>query len=190
MQHWVTFFPCSQFAKARYQKKLLLLVGLCTCPYELPQQAWVDDVTQWPRVEFPDIVLYLIDTPGEFTCEKLKAYKSLEAYNYVSRWVGTYHIHMLLKAEVRPSQRVNSASHQPWVAVRRRSGCTSAAHCMCMKAHNITGVQKAQTCIHFLTRRSLFTCYCLAFQSWSMCATWLHKSSMHINALWMEPSIL
>ena len=43
-------------AKARYQKKLLL-VGLSTGPYELPQQAWVDDVTQWPRVEFPDIVL-------------------------------------------------------------------------------------------------------------------------------------
>ena len=67
-------------AKARYQKKLLL-VGLSTGPYKLPQQAWVDDVTQWPRVEFPDIVLYLIDTPGEFTREKLKAYKSLEAYN-------------------------------------------------------------------------------------------------------------
>ena len=123
-------------AKARYQK---LLVGLCACPYELPQLAWVDDVTQWPRVEFSDIVLYLIDTPGEFTREKLKTYKSLEAYNYyVSRWVGTYHIHIvseefcLLEAEIRPSQRVNSASHQPWVAVRRRDGCTSAAHCTCM----------------------------------------------------------
>ena len=46
-------------AKARYQKKLLL-VGLSTCPYEPPQQAWADDVAQWPRVEFPDIVLYLI----------------------------------------------------------------------------------------------------------------------------------
>ena len=125
-------------AKARYQKKLLL-VGLSTGPYKLPQQAWVDDVTQWPRVEFPDIVLYLINTPGEFTREKLKAYKSLEAYNYyVSGWVGTCRIHIvseefcLLKAEVRPSQRVSSASHQPWVAVRRRDGCISAAHCTCM----------------------------------------------------------
>ena len=50
----------------------------------------VDDVTRWPKVEFPDIVLYLIDTLGEFTCEKLKAHKGLEAYNYyVSGWVGT-----------------------------------------------------------------------------------------------------
>ena len=107
MSYFSSLLPA---AKVRYQKKLLL-VGLSTCPYKLPPQAWVDDVTQWPRVEFPDIVLYLIDTPSEFTCEKLKAYKDLEAYNcYVSGWVGTCHIHVvseelcLLKAEVRPSQ--------------------------------------------------------------------------------------
>ena len=125
-------------AKVRYLRKLLLM-GLSTCPYELPQQAWVDNVTQWPRVEFPDIVLYLIDTPGKFTQEKLKAYKSLEAYKYyIIGWVGTCRICIVseefcpLKAEVRPSQQVNSASHQPWAAVRRRDGCISAAYCTCM----------------------------------------------------------
>ena len=57
------------------------------------------------EVEFPDIVLYLIDTPGEFTREKLKAYNY-----YVSGWVGTCRIHLiseefcLLRPEVRPSQ--------------------------------------------------------------------------------------
>ena len=132
------FGSLSQAAKKRYQKKLQL-VGLSTCPYELPPQAWKDDVTQWPKIEFPDIVLYLIDTPGEFTREKLKAYKSLEAYNYyVSGWVGTCVVHTisevfcLLKAEVRPSQRVSNVSHRPWVAVRRRDGCISTAHCTCM----------------------------------------------------------
>ena len=79
-------------------------MGLSTGPYKLPQQAWVDDVTQWLRVEFPDIVLYLMDTPGKYTYEKLKA------YYYVSGWVGICHIHIiseefcLLKAKVRPSQ--------------------------------------------------------------------------------------
>lgn len=44
-------------ARARYEKKLEL-VGLRTCPYELGLEAWMDDVTLWPPVEFPDIVLF------------------------------------------------------------------------------------------------------------------------------------
>ena len=47
----------------------------------LAEEMWADDVTKWPSIEFPDIVLYLIDTPGEYTREKLKSYKSLEDYN-------------------------------------------------------------------------------------------------------------
>jgi hypothetical protein len=44
---------------------------------------WIDDdVALWPPVEFGCIYSYLIDTPGQFSKEKLKAYKSLEAYNY------------------------------------------------------------------------------------------------------------
>ena len=79
-------------ARAKYEKKLEL-VGLRTCPYELDPVAWIDDVTLWPPVEFPDIVLYLLQSPGEYTREKLNAYKSLETYNYfVSGWVGTYTI--------------------------------------------------------------------------------------------------
>ena len=68
-------------ARSRYQKKLEL-IGLGTCPYELEQVSWTDDVTLWPPVEFPDIVFYLLQTPGVYTREKLKAYKSLGAYNY------------------------------------------------------------------------------------------------------------
>ena len=54
-------------------------------PYQLNAEAWIDDPSLWPEVEFPQIYMYLIDTPGEFTREKLKAYKSLEAYNYYIR---------------------------------------------------------------------------------------------------------
>ena len=56
-------------------------------PYELPPELWVDNVSLWPPVEFPHIYVYLIDTPGEFTQEKLKAFKSLEAYNYYAKLV-------------------------------------------------------------------------------------------------------
>ena len=39
-------------------------------------------MSRWPPIEFPHVYTYLIDTPGEFTREKLKAFKSLQAYNY------------------------------------------------------------------------------------------------------------
>ena len=34
-------------------------------PYQLGSESWVDDPSQWPEVEFPNIYVYLIDTPGE-----------------------------------------------------------------------------------------------------------------------------
>ena len=86
-------------AKVRYEKKLQL-IGLGTCPYKLSSEAWIDDVTLWPPVEFPEIVLYLLQTPGKYTQEKLKAYKSLEAYNYfLSNWVGTCYYHKITDSE-------------------------------------------------------------------------------------------
>ena len=51
-------------------------------PYNRNVELWIDDVSRWPPIEFPHVYTYLIDTPGEFTREKLKAFKSLQAYNY------------------------------------------------------------------------------------------------------------
>ena len=48
----------SAVASERYKKRLDL-VGLQTCPFELADQEWEDDVTKWPEVEFPDIVIYI-----------------------------------------------------------------------------------------------------------------------------------
>ena len=72
-------------AKVRCEKKLQL-VGLATCPYKLSSEAWIDNVTLWPPVEFPDIVLYLLQTPswkvhsGE--TKGLQESGTVEAYNY------------------------------------------------------------------------------------------------------------
>ena len=65
------------FSKKRFENSL--------DPYQLPENEWIDDITVWPSVEFGCIYSYLIERRGDFTKEKLKAYKSLEAYNYYSR---------------------------------------------------------------------------------------------------------
>ena len=63
----------------------------------------------------------------------MKNFKSLEAHNYfTSGWVQTvYHIQTpstdyLMKAEVKPSQRVNSVPHSPWIAVGKEGDIITA----------------------------------------------------------------
>lgn len=47
------------------------------------QRSEVSDPTKWPKLQWPDIFLYLVEKPGVYTHEKLKAYKSLDVYNFV-----------------------------------------------------------------------------------------------------------
>ena len=54
--------------------------------FQRPDEDWIDDISRWPPVEFGQIYTYLINTPGHFTWEKMKAYKSLEAFNYYIRY--------------------------------------------------------------------------------------------------------
>ena len=57
-------------------------------PYQFPSTDWIDDVLLWPPVDFPSLYRFFIDAPGGYTRKKLKAYKSLEAYNYYQRFVA------------------------------------------------------------------------------------------------------
>lgn len=83
---------------SEYVDKLKYL-GLETCPYEIPASEWIDDVSVWPPVTYPDIYNYLIESSGQYTPDSLKAYKSLDAYNFVvSGWVKPLYI---LKADSR-----------------------------------------------------------------------------------------
>ena len=72
-----------------YRRKLLLLSmdrdKLCD-PREIPEEQLSNDVSLWPELKFGQIYTYLIETPGEYTQEKLKSYKSLDAYNYYIRY--------------------------------------------------------------------------------------------------------
>lgn len=74
---------------------------------------------------------------GVFTQSAMKTYKSLEAHRFFrSGFVLTvYHVktpgNVVFKADVRPSQRMNDPSHQPWVAANG-DGTVLTAHCTCM----------------------------------------------------------
>ena len=54
-------------------------------PYEIDDIEWIGDLTVWPPVEFGDIYYYLVETPGQFMKQRMKAYKSLDAFNYYIR---------------------------------------------------------------------------------------------------------
>jgi len=51
-------------------------LGIDSCLYEIPKNDLVDDMScaLWPSVTFPDVYCHFIETPGDFTGEKLKAY--------------------------------------------------------------------------------------------------------------------
>ena len=62
-----------------YLKKLVLSNGeKLPDPYNIPSEEWISDMSKWP-----DICSYLIEKPSVYTKENLRAYKSLDAYNYV-----------------------------------------------------------------------------------------------------------
>ena len=108
-------------------------------PYSIPDGSWIEDVTKWPSIEFSDVYTYLIETRGPFTKDKLKAYKSLEAYNYFHNgYVRTVSMYCcegdiaILKAKVNPSQKSPDQNHEAWAAVCKQNGCIRTAHCTCM----------------------------------------------------------
>ena len=62
-----------------YKAKLTLSDGFAEI---LPEWEWSDNTSKIPEVTYPDIYSYLRDTPSELTKEKMKTYKSLEAYTF------------------------------------------------------------------------------------------------------------
>ena len=124
--------------KKRYQKKLKSIGENVDDPYIFGPGPGITDFM--PEVEYPDIYNFLINTPSPYTKDELKAYKSLEGYQYlVAGWVSNISVHsvssddtkVVLTARVRHSQAVSATPLRTWVAAER---CRTiiCAHCTCM----------------------------------------------------------
>ena len=81
--------------------------------------------------------MYLIETKGAYTKEKLKVYKSLDVYNYFcSGHVRTvyqyrYGNYIILKALVNPSQKTPDQAQKAWVILQKEDAKVRTAHCTC-----------------------------------------------------------
>ena len=140
---------CSQYVKNldlkafdRYKAKLQYCKGAeqIPDPYSI-SEGWKKELESWPDLTYGDIYVYLIETPGLYTKESLKAYKSLEAYStFTCGHVKevSYHLvtdrcpYCLLKAQVIPSQRLREKPHEVWVCLKKQDGSVYCAHCTCM----------------------------------------------------------
>ena len=68
--------------KAKYKGKLTLTNGkLLPDPYGIVEN-WKSNVKLMPDVSWGDMYNYLVNSPSEYTHNNLKAYKSLEAFNF------------------------------------------------------------------------------------------------------------
>ncbi|XP_042886109.1 translation initiation factor IF-2-like [Penaeus japonicus] len=68
--------------KGEYFAKLTLETGeRLPDPFVL-KEGWTDDMSYLPSLSWRDVTEYLIDSPSIYTKESMKAYKSLEAYDY------------------------------------------------------------------------------------------------------------
>lgn len=106
---------------------------------------WEDNLKKWPEIRSPQIVYYLLKTKA-CDLEEVKAYKSLDSYNYVrSGWVGALLVHeidpctLLLKGTVQSSQSVNRPN-DAWICAKK-DGEVITGGCTCMAG-------KARVCSH------------------------------------------
>ena len=132
----------SEENKPHYLKKLTLPNGYkINDPCAIKERYWSDDVLLLPDIQSLDMYHYLINTPSEFTHESLKAYKSLEAYNFfVCGHVHDIFIHkvvdaefIILKSMVLPSQRQGQKEvlYEVWCIVHQ-TGWIHSRNCTCM----------------------------------------------------------
>ena len=96
-----------------------------TDPKELPDEAWADDVQQWPKIDDWKLFSYMVGVKA-VDVDYVGKYKDRKAYSYwVSSFVDTIFVakcpsdskFTFLKSNVSPSQRLHDDPHQVLVCV-------------------------------------------------------------------------
>lgn len=127
-----------------YINKLTLSNGVrFPDPYSLSGQ-WVKDPAKWPKLQWPDIYLYLIEKPSVYTKEKIKAYKSLDAYHFVLcghvqdiEYQELSHDFCVLRTEVLPSQWQGHKIqlYKTWAIINKSNNYILTVNCNCMAGY-------------------------------------------------------
>ncbi len=126
--------------KISYAAKLALVNGIrLNDPYALDAGEWINDEKKWPRLQWPDIHSYPIETPSLYSQESLKSYKTLDAYSYITDnhvqdiLLHDYNIEnfVALKTEVLPSQRQGKRMemYKVWVILNKKNNCILTTNC-------------------------------------------------------------
>ena len=80
------FMTLKSNVRARYLQKIEVCDGID--PYCLKKKDFSYEFVDFPSVSFPDISNYLVLSTSFYTTKQMKAFKSMEAYNFfVCGWV-------------------------------------------------------------------------------------------------------
>ena len=75
-------FSLSNEDKVRYNDKLTLANGVkLEDPYAITT-GWLADISKLPNITWSNVIKYLVDTPSEYTKEAVKAFKSLDGFEF------------------------------------------------------------------------------------------------------------
>ncbi|CAN8002810.1 unnamed protein product [Ixodes hexagonus] len=123
--------------KERYLFKVRRCDGVD--PLVWKEHEMVQDASAFPKVQFTNIKDYLVHATSFLSRDQLKAYKSLEAHNYLtSGWVQEPFVKVLSEGvlvvgKVRPHNpsSIRDALLRPWPLLKP-DGEVQMAHCTCM----------------------------------------------------------
>ncbi|XP_041955495.1 uncharacterized protein LOC121714280 [Alosa sapidissima] len=133
----LTHLTFDSLSRERYLAKIALIGGVD--PYTTPVDGMValTAAVRYPNVEYHDVYHYLVNTPSPYTGADLKAYKSLDAFNFViNGWVRNILVQetaddiFATTASVFHSQYLNKEPLKAWLAAKT-DGTIITAHCTC-----------------------------------------------------------